>query len=411
MKINRIKAFEILDSRGNPTIKAVIELEGGLQASASVPSGASRGSHEELELRDEDPTRYLGRGVQNAISHITLDIYDALKGIDVTAQDKIDQVMIDLDGTKDKSRLGANAILSVSLASARAASITQGVPLWNYLATLASSTPSFPRLMCNLINGGAHASWNLDIQEFLVIPKTTIPQQSVQMASEIFHTIKELLRAQGFATTVGDEGGFAPQGIKNEEQALSLIVEAIRKAGYDRSDVSIGLDCAASEWWKEKSYQLPHAKVTKTVTELTTWYTKLCRTYPIESIEDPLQDNDFEGAAKLQRALPKVLTVGDDLYVTNVKRLKTGIANKSTTGILIKPNQVGTLTETLQTIALARSVGMKIAISHRSGETEDSFIADLAYGVGADFLKAGSVSRSERLAKYNRLLEIAVLES
>jgi enolase len=411
MKISRIRALEILDSRGNPTIKAVIELEGGLQATASVPSGASRGSHEELELRDGDAARYLGRGVQKAVSHITVDIHDALKGVDVTAQEKIDQAMIDLDGTKDKSRLGANAMLAVSLASARAASVVQGLPLWSYLATLTNSTPAFPRIMCNLINGGAHASWNLDIQEFLVIPKTTNPQQSLQIAAEIFHTIKALLHIQGFATTVGDEGGFAPQGIKNEEQALSLIVEAIRKAGYDRSDVSIGLDCAASEWWKEKTYQLPHAKTKKTAEDLTAWYTKLCRTFPIESIEDPLQENDFEGTAKLQRSLPKVLTIGDDLYTTNTKRLKTGIANKSTQAILIKPNQVGTLTETLQTIALARSVGMKVAISHRSGETEDSFITDLAYGVGADFLKAGSVSRSERLAKYNRLLEIAVLES
>ncbi|KXK08996.1 MAG: Enolase [Microgenomates bacterium OLB22] len=411
MKISRIRALEILDSRGNPTIKAIIELVGGLQATASVPSGASRGSNEALELRDGDLSRYHGQGVQKAISHISVEIQDVLKGMEVTAQNKIDQAMIDLDGTRDKSKLGANAILAVSLACARVASLVREVPLWSHLAALADSRPAFPRIMCNLINGGAHASWTLDIQEFMVIPKAIRPEQSVQVASEIFHTMRGLLERQGHITTVGDEGGFAPQGIKNEEQALSIIVEAIRKSGYDRSDVSIGLDCAATEWWKEKNYQLPHAKVTRTGEELATWYNKLCKTYPIETIEDPLQENDFEGTAKLQRAMPKILTIGDDLYTTNVRRLKTGIANKSTNGILIKPNQIGTLTETLQAITLARSVGMKVVISHRSGETEDSFIADLAYGVGADYLKAGSLSRSERLVKYNRLLEIAMLES
>lgn len=406
--IVQVTAREVLDSRGWPTIEVEVELDSGVIGAAIVPSGASTGSYEALELRDKDPKRYLGKGVQKAVKNVNDVIAPEIVGLEATEQRMIDQKLIDLDGTENKSRLGANAILGVSLATAKAAAIALGMPLYRYIGGVNAHVIPVP--MMNFLNGGKHADNNLDIQEFMVVPVGFSSfSEALRAASETFHTLKGILKKQGLATSVGDEGGFAPN-LQNNEQALALLVEAIKEAGYEPGkDLALAIDAAASEFFDEKKkvYVLKGEGRELTTHDLCDYYVNLVGRYPIMSIEDGFSEDDWEGFQELNKRIGKqIMTVGDDLYVTNPTRLQRGIETGATNAILIKLNQIGTLTETLDVIALAKSHGLSTVVSHRSGETEDVTIAHLAVATNAGFIKTGSLSRSERIAKYNELLRI-----
>ena len=404
-QITHLNAREILDSRGNPTLEVDVHTTDGHMGRASVPSGASTGSHEACELRDGDPKRYKGKGVTCAMSRVHQEIASALKGYDVTDQAGVDACLVTLDGTPQKSHLGANATLAVSLAVARAAANVKGEPLFRSLG--GADATLLPRPMMNIINGGAHADNGIDIQEFMIIPTSaTTMATAIQYGAEIFHALKARLHAAGHATNVGDEGGFAPD-LPSTQAALDCICLAIGDAGFKVGvDVHLALDAAANEFFKDGTYHLEGR--TLTTDELVDFYEDLVRQYPIVSIEDGLEENDFEGWSRLTKRLGgRVQIVGDDLFVTNSDRLQKGITMHSANAILIKPNQIGTLSQTLQTISMAQSNGWATIISHRSGETEDTFIADLAVATAAGQIKTGSLSRTDRVAKYNQLLRIA----
>ncbi len=397
---------EILDSRGNPTIEVEVITEAGILATAAVPSGASTGEHEAVELRDGDKKRYLGKGVLKAVSNVNDIIAPEIVGMEVTEQALIDQIMIDLDGTPNKSKLGANAILGVSLAVARAAAFEQDMPLYRYIGGTNARTLPVP--MSNIINGGSHADNNVDLQEFMVMPVNAPSfKEGLRMNTEIFHALKAYLKDHNLSTAVGDEGGFAPD-LKSNEEALEVIVKAIESAGYvPGKDIMIALDPAASEFYEDGMYNLKSENRKLTSAEMVDYWVNLCDKYPIISIEDGLAENDWEGFKLMTQKLgKKIQIVGDDLFVTNVERLKKGIQEKAANAILIKLNQIGSLTETLNAIEMAKRAGFTNIISHRSGETEDSFIADLAVAVNAGQIKTGSLCRSERIAKYNQLLRI-----
>lgn len=403
--INAIVAREILDSRGNPTVECDVYLDSGVMGRAAVPSGASTGIREALELRDKD-ARYGGKGVMKAVENIHAKIQPALIGFDVTQQASIDNQMIEDDGTENKSNFGANAILGVSMACARAAANYSGLPLYRYLGGMGAVQMPVP--MMNVINGGAHANNNLDLQEFMIIPLGAPSfHEALRYGAETFHALKKIINGRGMSTAVGDEGGFAPN-IDSHEEAIELIIEAIKAAGYEPGkDIAIGLDCAASEFYEDGKYVQKGQGKTYTADEwikvLEGWVAK----YPIISIEDGMAEVDWEGWKKLTDALGRrVQLVGDDLFVTNPKILAKGIQKGVANSILIKVNQIGSLTETLAAIEMAKRAGYSVVVSHRSGETEDSFIADLAVGVNAGQIKTGSMSRSDRMAKYNQLLRI-----
>ncbi|MDR1608350.1 MAG: phosphopyruvate hydratase [Deltaproteobacteria bacterium] len=409
MSIVDINAREILDSRGNPTIQVDVELEDGGFGQAAVPSGASTGAHEALELRDKDPKRYGGKGVLTAVKNVNEIIAPSLLGADPYNQAAVDQQMIELDGTPNKSKLGANAILGVSLAVAKAAAFETGLPLFQYLGGVGARR--LPRPMMNIINGGSHAGNNVDLQEFMIMPLFGDTfAEALRAGTEVFHALKKILTEAKLSTGVGDEGGFAPD-LKDNEAALELIVKAISAAGYKPGhDVVICLDAASSEFYDEAKKKYVFKKSdgsARTAEELIKLYADWAKKYPIRSIEDGLAEDDWAGWAKLTKDLgSKIQLVGDDLFVTNTERLAKGIETKVGNSILIKVNQIGTVTETLEAIHLAQRAGYTTVISHRSGETEDSFIADLAVAVNAGQIKTGSASRSERIAKYNRLLQI-----
>lgn len=413
MKITSLKAIEILDSRGNPTIRTFVELEDGSVHSSSVPSGTSTGKYEARELRDEDQARYEGKGVLNAVKNVNTLLNQALTGMDVLNPDLIDKKILELDGTENKEKLGANVALSVSQAVLKTASCSQHIPLWKFLNQyyFNDMNPAFPRLMVNIVNGGKHANWNFDIQEFMIVPKQNMPSQSVKTASEIFHSLGKILQSKGLSILVGDEGGYSP-ALSGNEEVLGTIISSAQTINYELlTHYDLSLDCAASEWIRDGAYVSHKTRINITSDELINYYLKLQEQYKILSFEDPFSEDDWQSFQKFtQSALtptsPNTFIVGDDLFVTNPKRIQKGIEEKLANAVLIKPNQIGTILETVEAIKLAKNAGWKIVISHRSGETEDPFIADLAYGVGADFIKAGSMSRSERLAKYNRLLEI-----
>jgi enolase len=407
--IQAIDAWEILDSRGQPTVLANVQLDNGLRTVAAVPSGASTGEHEALELRDGDSGRYLGKGVLQAVSNIREIIAPALQGQNPLEQGLIDRQLCALDATPNKSRLGANAILAVSMAVARAGAGLSGLPLYRYLGGAAADILPMP--MLNIINGGAHATNNLDIQEFMIMPVGGPTfAEALRIAAEVFHTLKKVLSSRGLATGVGDEGGFAPN-LPSHEAALDLIMEAIEKAGYRPGEqVALALDAAASEFFDQDSGAYVFKKSDnsrRSAVAMTDYYQSLISRYPIVSLEDGLAENDWEGWQHLTQALGgRLQLVGDDIFVTNVQFLKKGIDLGAANAILIKLNQIGTVTETLAAVNLARSNGYRAVISHRSGETEDTFIADLAVATGVGQIKTGSASRSERIAKYNRLLLI-----
>jgi len=397
---------EILDSRGNPTVEADVLLESGVSGRAAVPSGASTGTREAVELRDGDKGRYGGKGVLKAIEHINTEICESIVGLDAIEQAFIDQTLIDLDGTENKSRLGANALLAVSLAVAKAAGEESGLPLYRYLGGAGSMQLPVP--MMNVINGGAHANNSLDIQEFMIVPIGVESfSEALRCGAEIFQTLRNLIDAKGMATTVGDEGGFAPN-LPNNEAALQFIMEAIEKAGYTAgSQVAIALDCASSEFFRDGRYQLASEGLDLDATEFTDYLASWADKYPIVSIEDGMSEADWDGWKILTRKLgKKVQLVGDDLFVTNTRMLAEGISQNVANSILVKINQIGTLTETFAAIELAKRAGYTVVVSHRSGETEDTFIADLAVASNALQIKTGSLSRSDRLAKYNQLLRI-----
>jgi len=399
-------AREILDSRGNPTVEADVLLESGELGRAAVPSGASTGSREAIELRDGDKSRYRGLGVLNAVEHVNTEICEAIIGLDVEDQALIDRTLCELDGTENKSRLGANAMLAVSMACARAAAEAVGLPLYRYLGGAAPMQLPVP--MMNIINGGAHANNNIDMQEFMIIPVGAPSfREAVRYGAEVFHALKKLLDEAGMATTVGDEGGFAPN-LESHEAALKLIVQAIEKAGFVPGvDVAIGVDCASSEFYKDGVYHLESENLKLSATQLTDYLAAWCDKYPIISIEDGMAENDWDGWKILTDKLgTRVQLVGDDLFVTNAKILNEGIAKGIANSILIKVNQIGTLSETFQAIEAAKRAGYTVVISHRSGETEDTTIADLAVATNALQIKTGSLSRSDRMAKYNQLLRI-----
>jgi len=409
-KIVDIKAFEILDSRGNPTVMAEVILEDGSVGSATAPSGASTGSREALELRDGDKSRYLGKGVLKAVNNINTTIKNLVVGFDALDQRALDNAMIKADGTDFKTVLGANAILAVSLANAKAAAISKKVPLYSHIADL-NGTPgkySMPVPMMNIINGGEHADNNVDIQEFMVQPvgaKTFA--EALRMGAEIFHTLKKILHDKGLSTSVGDEGGFAPN-LPSNEDALKVIAEAVEKAGYKLGDnVTLALDCASSEFYKDGKYDLAGEGRVFTTNEFSDYLADLANKYPIISIEDGKDESDWDGWADLTNKIGnKIQLVGDDLFVTNTKILKQGIEKKIANSILIKFNQIGSLSETLDAIKMAQDAGYTAVISHRSGETEDTTIADLAVATAAGQIKTGSLCRSDRVSKYNRLLRI-----
>ena len=401
-----IQAREILDSRGNPTVEVDVVLEDGSVGRASVPSGASTGAYEAVEMRDDDAGRYNGKGVLKAIDTVKRDIFDRLSGADSFDQAGVDQALIDLDGTPNKGRLGANSILGVSMAVARAAAHSAEMPLWRYLGGVHARLLPVP--MMNIINGGAHANNSLDVQEFMVMPVGASHfADGLRMGAEIFHALRDLLLEASLSTAVGDEGGFAPE-VNSTDEAIGYIMKAVEKAGYQPGDdVMIALDAAASEFCVDGKYKLAGEKRLLTTEQMNAMWQELSGRYPIVSIEDPLQEDDWEGFKALTSALGRaVQVVGDDLYVTNPDRLSRGIAEASGNAILIKVNQIGTLTETLQAIEMAQKAGFGVIVSHRSGETEDNFIADLAVATNAGQIKTGSLSRSDRLAKYNQLLRI-----
>ncbi|MCF7981511.1 MAG: phosphopyruvate hydratase [Pseudomonadales bacterium] len=405
-----VKAREVLDSRGNPTVEADVILASGVIGSACAPSGASTGSREALELRDKDPKRYGGKGVLNAVANVNTEIREALLGMDATKQAELDQVMIDLDGTENKAKLGANAILAVSLAAAKAAALAKGVPLYAHIAEL-NGTPgvySMPVPMMNIINGGEHADNNVDIQEFMIQPVGAASfAEALRCGAEIFHALAAVLKSRGLSTSVGDEGGFAPN-LPSNEAALEVIREAVAQAGYELDkDVTLALDCASSEFYKEGMYQLSGEGKSFDSAGFADYLVALTQSYPIVSIEDGMDESDWEGWAGLTQKLgDRVQLVGDDLFVTNTKILKRGIDESVANSILIKFNQIGSLTETLEAIKMAKDAGFTAVISHRSGETEDTTIADLAVATAAGQIKTGSLCRSDRVSKYNRLLRI-----
>ncbi|EOX3448386.1 phosphopyruvate hydratase [Vibrio cholerae] len=411
-KIVKVLGREIIDSRGNPTVEAEVHLEGGFVGMAAAPSGASTGSREALELRDGDKSRFLGKGVLKALAAVNGPIADALVGKDAKDQATIDQIMIDLDGTENKSNFGANAILAVSLANAKAAAAAKGMPLFEHIAEL-NGTPgvfSMPLPMMNIINGGEHADNNVDIQEFMIQPvgaKTL--KEAVRMGAEVFHNLAKVLKSKGYNTAVGDEGGFAPN-LKSNAEALEVIAEAVAAAGYKLgTDITLAMDCAASEFYdaEKKEYNLKGEGRIFTSNGFTDFLEELTEKFPIVSIEDGLDESDWEGFAyQTEKLGKKIQIVGDDLFVTNTKILKLGIDNGIANSILIKFNQIGSLTETLAAIKMAKDAGYTAVISHRSGETEDATIADLAVGTAAGQIKTGSMSRSDRVAKYNQLIRI-----
>lgn len=411
MKISDITALEILDSRGNPTVAATVILDNGQTGTAMVPSGASTGSYEAVELRDNDPKRYLGLGVLTAVNNIITKIKPALVGQDPEKQQEIDELMIKLDGTENKANLGANAILAVSLAVARAAANGLGLPLYKYLTKL---NPDFngqyamPLPMMNVLNGGKHANWATDIQEYMILPVSAKTfTEGVRMCAEIYQNLKKVLKNHDYSISVGDEGGFAP-AVKSNEETFSLLAEAVQAAGYVLGqDIIFGIDAAATEFYADGAYHLKKENKVLSGAELIGFYRDLQAKYPIRSFEDVFSEDDWASFQEFTAANNNtVQVVGDDLYVTNVKRLERGIAEKTTNSILIKLNQIGTLTETAQAILLARKNSMTAVISHRSGETEDTFIADLVVAMGTGQIKTGAPARSERIAKYNRLMEI-----
>ncbi|MBC8945965.1 MULTISPECIES: phosphopyruvate hydratase [Xenorhabdus] len=411
-KIVKVLGREIIDSRGNPTVEAEVHLEGGFVGLAAAPSGASTGSREALELRDGDKSRFMGKGVLKAIAAVNGPIAQALVGQDAKDQANIDKIMIELDGTENKSNFGANAILAVSLANAKAAAAAKGMPLYEHIAEL-NGTPgkfSMPLPMMNIINGGEHADNNVDIQEFMIQPVGAgTLKEAVRMGSEVFHNLAKVLKAKGMSTAVGDEGGYAPN-LESNAAALAAIKEAVEKAGYVLGkDITLAMDCAASEFYNEETgnYELKGEGKTFTSQEFTHYLEDLTKEYPIVSIEDGLNESDWDGFAYQTKVLgDKIQLVGDDLFVTNTKILKEGIEKGIANSILIKFNQIGSLTETLAAIKMAKDAGYTAVISHRSGETEDATIADLAVGTAAGQIKTGSMSRSDRVAKYNQLIRI-----
>ncbi|HLV48704.1 MAG TPA: phosphopyruvate hydratase [Aliidiomarina sp.] len=409
-QIKKIIGREILDSRGNPTVEADVWLEDGSFGRAVAPSGASTGSREALELRDHDKNRYLGKGVLIAVDHINTSIANQLVGQEAKNQQAIDDMMVQLDGTENKEKLGANAILAVSLAVAKAAAASKGVELFEYIAELNGTAKKFsmPLPMMNIINGGEHADNNVDIQEFMIQPVSAKSfAEGLRMGAEIFHALKSVLNERGLSTSVGDEGGFAPD-LKSNEEALEVIAVAVKNAGYTLgTDITLALDCAATEFYRDGKYQLSGEGKSFTAEEFTEYLAGLCERYPIVSIEDALDESDWAGWKHLTERLgDKIQLVGDDLFVTNTEILQRGIDENISNSILIKFNQIGTLSETLAAIRMAQKAGFTTVISHRSGETEDTTIADLAVGTAAGQIKTGSLCRSDRVAKYNQLLRI-----
>jgi enolase len=408
MQIREIKAREVLDSRGNPTVEVDCILQNGALGRAIVPSGASTGEHEALELRDGDKKRYGGKGVLKAVQNVNLKIAPALQGQDATNQSRVDQTMLAMDGTKNKSKLGANAMLGVSMAVARAGAVSHGLPLYRYIGGVNASVLPVP--MMNIVNGGAHADNTIDFQEFMIMPvgAPSFPE-AVRMGAEVFHALKSILHDGGYATSVGDEGGFAPN-LKSVPEAIEVILKAIENAGYKPGDdVAIALDVAASEFYDKKGKYVfkKSDKSVNAAEDLIKLYSKWCAQYPIVSIEDGLAEDDWDGWAMLTRELGrKVQLVGDDLFVTNTERLAMGMSKGIANAILVKVNQIGTISETLDTIEMARKASYGVVISHRSGESEDTLIADLAVATNAGQIKTGSMSRTDRVAKYNQLLRI-----
>lgn len=399
-KIKEVHAREVLDSRGNPTVEVDVTLEDGSFGRAIVPSGASTGEREALELRDKDK-RYLGKGVEKAASNVNNIIREKVIGLESSDQTLVDNTMLELDGTENKTNLGANAILGVSLANLKAAACSAHLPLYRYVG----DGKTLPNPMMNIINGGAHADNKLDFQEYMIIPHSNTVKERIRIGAEVFHTLKKVLKEKGYNTNVGDEGGFAPDLSSNEE-GFKVIIEAIEKAGYvPGKDVSLGIDVAASEFYKDGYYYLDNKKLT--TSELIAFYEKLVDTYPIISIEDPVDENDWEGFQEITKVLgDRIQLVGDDLFVTNIKCLQKGIDLHAGNAILLKLNQIGTYTETIKTINLAKEHGYKTVISHRSGETEDTTIADLSVGLDLGQIKTGSMSRTDRICKYNQLMRI-----
>ena len=403
MKIKDIKGREVLDSRGNPTVEVDVILENGIVGRAIVPSGASTGEREALELRDGDNTRFLGKGVLKAVSNVNGPLKNLIVGYDVENQKEIDYAMINLDGTKTKSTFGANAILGVSMACLRAAAINTKMPIYKYVG----NGKTLPVPMMNIMNGGAHADNKLDFQEFMIIPQANTIKERLRIGAEVFHNLKKVLNSKGLSTGVGDEGGFAPD-LQSNSEGFDLIIEAIIKAGYvPGKDVCLAIDVAASEFYKDGMYNLAGENRSLTTSELVDFYVDLCNKYPIISIEDPVDENDWEGFKLITEKLgDKVQLVGDDLFVTNKECLQMGIDNHAGNAILLKVNQIGTITETIETIELAKANNYKTIISHRSGETEDTTIADLAVGLSLGQIKTGSLSRTDRICKYNQLIRI-----
>lgn len=412
LKIEEVKALEVLDSRGNPTVQVEVITEGGFCGTALVPSGASTGSFEAVELRDNDETRYLGKGVTKAVDNVNKKITKKLEGMNVYNQIEIDDTLIKLDGTENKAKLGANATLGVSLAVAKAAANSLGMTLYNYIGGV--NARLLPRPMMNILNGGKHSENNINIQEFMIIPVGAQTfKEGLQMGVEVYHNLKKVLKQKGYSVGVGDEGGFAPN-LKDETEAIEVILEAIKKAGYEpKKDICLALDIASTEMYEEAKkigrdgYYFWKTDIFKTKDEMIEYVVELAEKYPIISIEDGLAEEDWESWKKLtDRIGDKIQLVGDDLFVTNITRLQKGIRNKIANSILIKPNQIGTLTETLEAIELAKKNGYTAVISHRSGETEDTTIADIAVATNAGQIKTGAPCRTDRVAKYNRLLNI-----
>ena len=405
--ITEIIAREILDSRGNPTVEVEVVLDSGNYGRAAVPSGASTGAFEAVELRDNDKSRYLGKGVENAVKNVMEVIAPELEGVDAFQQTAIDRLLIELDGTENKAHLGANAILGVSMAVAKAAANELGLPLYKYIGGVNAKTLPVP--MMNILNGGQHADNNVDIQEFMIMPVGAVSfREALRMCAEVFHTLKGVLKAKGYNTAVGDEGGFAPN-LKSNEEAIQVIVEAIEKAGYKPGvDICLAMDVAASSFYEEDGkYHMSGEGVVKTSAEMIDYYEMLIDKYPIISIEDGLNEEDWEGTTRMTERLgKKIQIVGDDLFVTNTKRIKKGIEMKCANSVLIKLNQIGTITETIDAIEMAKRAKYTAVISHRSGETEDVTIADLAVALNAGQIKTGAPSRTDRVAKYNQLLRI-----
>ena len=402
MKIKNVIGREIIDSRGNPTVEVDVILENGIMGRAAVPSGASTGEREALELRDGD-SRFMGKGVLKAVNNVNGPLRDLVIGMDAEDQKALDYAMIELDGTETKSRFGANAILGISMAAMKASAINLGKPLYKYIG----DGTILPKPMMNIINGGAHADNKLDFQEFMIIPQRDTIKERIRVGAEVFHNLKKVLNEKGLATGVGDEGGFAPD-LQSNTEGFELIMEAIKKAGYEPGvDVCLGIDVAASEFYKDGKYNLVGEGRSLSTDELIEFYEELVSKYPIISIEDPVDENDWDGFRKITERLgDKVQLVGDDLFVTNKKCLQMGIDNHAGNAILLKVNQIGTITETLETIELARKNGYATVISHRSGETEDTTIADLAVGFNLGQIKTGSMSRTDRVCKYNQLIRI-----